>query len=88
MTLAHIITTLLPSFTTKSNSVSDALRTKKTKCTEAGANPGSLQIPDPKRATVTIRLRCPWQLKVEKRNFGKLEKERRKVNKERSVSLY
>ena len=58
LTPACIITTLRPSFTTKSNPFSGALRTKKTKCTVAGANPGSLQMQDSKRATVTVRLRC------------------------------
>ena len=48
-----------PSFTTKSNPVADALRTKKTKCTEAGTNAGSLQMMDSKRATLTIWLLCP-----------------------------
>ena len=58
LTPARIITTLRPSFTTKSNPISDALRTQKTKCPEVGSNPGPLQMPDSKPATVTIKLLC------------------------------
>ena len=65
ITLMHYFDTrthhhnITPNFITKSNPVSDTLKTKKTKCTEAGANPGSLQMPDSKRATgITRLLRC------------------------------
>ena len=52
ITLMHYFDTrthhhnISPSFTTKRNPVSDALRTQKTKCTKAGANPGSVMMPD------------------------------------------
>ena len=41
LTLARIITILHLRFTTKSNTVSNALRAQKTKCTEVGTNPGA-----------------------------------------------